>query len=130
MGPVVIAESLSAAEFSVPHSPEKRGYRRFELEYAVHILFRSEESVSTVDGFTRNVSVGGLLLEAPTLIPPHSKVAFVMNLQGSTLPPAKLMGEGRVVRVAVCAAADRFAIAVECENPITQIQRHLPNVAG
>ena len=127
---VVIAEPLSATEFSVPYSPERREYRRFDLEYPVHILFRLNESLSTIDAVTRNVSVGGLLLEAPTLIPPHIAVAFVMSLQGSMLPAAKLMGEGRVVRVAPCAAEGRFAIAVECDKPITQIQPHLPDVAS
>ena len=111
----------------MPSFQEKRRYRRFKLQYPVDVLFRSENLISTVEAFSRDVSAGGLLLEAPRLIPPHSKVSFVMSLQGPMLPSIKLMGEGEVVRVAPCAAVDRFVIAVECKNPITQIQPSLPS---
>jgi hypothetical protein len=111
----------------MPSFQEKRRYRRFKLQYPVHVLFRSQDLIATVDALSRDVSAGGLLLEAPTLIPPHSAVSFVISLHGPMLPAVELTGEGEVVRVEPGAAVDRFVIAVECKNPITQIQPYLPS---
>lgn len=47
---------------------QERKFRRFKLRYPVHVEFRSGELVSELDAVSRNVSTGGLLLEAPLLI--------------------------------------------------------------
>lgn len=106
-------------------SPEERRYRRFKLRYPVHLLFRSGELISEVDTLSRDVSVGGLLVESPVLIPQNAAVNFVISLRGRTLRPVELMGEGRVVRVEHAKAAE-FAVAIECKNPISQIDTHVP----
>jgi hypothetical protein len=74
---------------------QERKYRRLKLRYTVHVEFRPSELVSEVDTVSRNVSAGGLLLEAPLLIPQGSSVSFVMILRGSQfVRPIELSGEG------------------------------------
>jgi hypothetical protein len=101
-------------------------FRRFPLRYPVHVEFRSGELVSELDTVSRNVSVGGLFLEAPLLIPQGSAVSFVMILRGSQFVQAiELSGEGDVVRVEPGAPEARFGIAVKCTAPIRQIENYL-----
>lgn len=107
-------------------SPQERRYRRFKLRYPVHLLFRSGELASEADAVSQDVSIGGLLLTCPILIPEHSAVSFVISLRGRMLHPVELVGEGKVVRVEPGASGAEFAIAVECSKPITQIEHYLP----
>jgi hypothetical protein len=111
-------------------SPHERRYRRFKLRYPVHLLFRSGKLVSEVDAVSRDVSIGGLLLDCPVLIPQHTAVNFVISLRSRTLRPVELMGEGQVVRVQHRRAQAEFAIAIECKNPIRQIEAYLPAEAS
>jgi len=106
--------------------PHERRYRRFKLRYPVHLLFHSSELISEVDAVSRDVSIGGLLLDCPMLIPQQSAVDFVISLRARTLRPVELVGEGRVVRVESSSAEAEYRIAVECKNPITQIEAYLP----
>ena len=101
-------------------------YRRFELRYPVHLTFRSGELVSEVDAFCKNVSVGGLLVDAPLLIPQHTSVSFVMILRGPPIiHPIELVGEGEVVRVEPGGIEPGFGIAVKYTTPITQFESFL-----
>jgi hypothetical protein len=106
--------------------PHERRYRRFKLRYPVQLLFRSGELISEVDAVSRDVSIGGLLVESPMPIPQHTAVNFVISLRGRTFRPVELMGEGKVVRVGPSRATAEFAIALECKKPITQIEPYLP----
>ena len=108
-----------------PSQPERR-YRRFKLRYPVHLLFHSSELISEVDAVSRDVSIGGLLLDCPMLIPQQSAVDFVISLRARTLRAVELMGEGKVVRVEPSGAQAEFAVAVECKKPITLIEPYLP----
>lgn len=93
----------------------------------MHVKFRSGNIVSELDAVSRNVSLGGVLLETQALIPQHSSVSFLMTVQGGrTVRPIELEGQGRVVRVEARGPENCFAIAVECRNPITQIEPFLP----
>lgn len=94
------------------------------------MLFPTDEGISSVNTFSRDVSIGGLSLHCPVPIPEHSAVSFVMSLRGRTLRPIELMGEGEVVRVEHSAAEGEFSIAVACRNPITQIEQYLPEPAN
>jgi hypothetical protein len=107
-------------------SRQERRYRRFKLRYPVHLLFRSGEQISEVDAVSRDVSVGGLLLESPVLIPQRSLVNFIISLRARTLRPVELVGEGKVVRVESGESQTEFAVALECKRPITQIEPYLP----
>jgi len=79
---------------------------------------------------SHDVSIGGLLLECPMLIPQHTAVNFVISLGSRRLRPVELMGEGRVVRVESRQTQADFAIAIECKNPISQIEAYLPAEAS
>jgi hypothetical protein len=116
-------ELTGVARFPSPH---ERRYRRFKLRYPVHLLFRSGELISEVDGVSRDASIGGLLVESPVPIPQHRAVNFVISLTGRTVRPVELIGEGRVVRVERSEAAGEFTVAIECNKPITQIEAYLP----
>ena len=106
---------------------QERKYRRFDLKYPVHVKFQSGSVMSELDGMSRNVSLGGLLLDTPSRIPPETPVTFVMTLRGGSIThPVELAGEGEVVRVQAGAHGMGFGIAVECKRPITQIERYLP----
>jgi hypothetical protein len=107
--------------------PQERKYRRFNLRYPVHVKFHSGSLVSELDAVSRNVSLGGMLLETAAVIPQHSPVSFLMTVQaGRMVHPIKLAGEGEVVRVENVAAGAGFAVAVECKHPIAQIESILP----
>jgi hypothetical protein len=105
---------------------QERKYRRFNLRYPVHVKFRSGDLMSELDAVSRNVSLGGMLLETGSRIPERVSVSFVMTLQGGRIVrPIELAGEGQVVRVESNAAPAAYAIAVQCKNPITQIEPYL-----
>jgi hypothetical protein len=108
-----------------PSHPERR-YRRFKLRYPVHLLFRFGELISEADAVSRDVSIGGLLLECPVHIPQHSAVNFIIRLRARTLRRVELVGEGSVVRVERIESQTQFAVALECQKPITQIEPYLP----
>jgi hypothetical protein len=103
---------------------EKRKYRRFNLRYPAHLKV-SSELVSKVDTVSTNVSVGGLLLEAPLPIPQFSSVSFVLILQSRQFDlPIELAGEGEVVRVEPIGPAG-FGIAVKCTSPMRKLESFL-----
>ena len=105
---------------------QERKFRRFNLRYPVHVEFRSREPVFQVDTVSRNVSAGGLLLEAHLLIPQGTSVSFVMILRGSQfVHPIELAGEGEVVRVEPGGPEAGFGIAVKCTSPISRIDHSL-----
>jgi len=112
--------------YDVPpsQSPERR-YRRFTLQHPVRMTVHFAESVIELDGLSRNVSIGGLLLETYRMIPPQTPVSFVMTVYGEHVRPMKFSGEGRVVRVDAKESQAAFAIAVECWQPITQLEDYL-----
>jgi len=107
-------------------SPHERRYRRFRLRYPVHLLFRSGELISEVGAISRDVSIGGLLVESPVQIPTRTAVNFIISLRARTLRAVELVGEGRVVRVVDSGAQKEFAVALEYKRPITQIDPYLP----
>lgn len=111
--------------------PQERKYRRFNLKYPVHVKFQSGNVTFELDAMSRNISLGGLLLETNSPIPPHSPVSFVMTLTGGAIVrPVELAGEGEVVRVQPGGLRAGFDIAVECKKPITQIEHYLPAATG
>lgn len=100
----------------------ERKFRRFKLKYHVRVSFQSGYASDTVEAVTRNISVGGLLLESARLIPYLCPVEFTITVQGGTVArPITLAGTGEVVRVEARELADIFGIAVACRQPITQL---------
>ncbi len=108
----------------------ERKYRRFKLTYPVHLKVLCGELVSEVLAVSRNVSVGGLLLDAPLPIPEHISVNFVLILQGPPMiRPIELAGTGEVVRVEPRGLEAGFGIAVEYTTPIFQFESFLSPTA-
>ncbi|MBZ5600620.1 MAG: PilZ domain-containing protein [Acidobacteriia bacterium] len=108
-----------------PHSPERK-YRRFALRYPVEVKFAMGNSVSELQTLSRNLSVGGLLLEATAPIPTHAPVSFTITVnEREAVRPIQLVGEGKVVRVEQQASGPGFAIAVECNRPLAEMRDYL-----
>jgi hypothetical protein len=104
---------------------EKRRYRRFNLRYPAHLKV-SSKPVSKADTVSRNVSVGGLLLEAPLPIPQFSSVSFVLILRSRQFDlPIELAGKGEVVRVEPIGPEAGFGIAVKCTSPMRKLESFL-----
>ena len=103
-----------------------RRYRRFKLKYPVHLLFCFGEQTSEVEAVTRDVCIGGLLLESRVRIPQQSTVNFVISMQAPTMRPVELVGAGKVIRVEATRVPGEFAVALECAKPITEIEAYYP----
>ena len=111
-----------------PDRPEQRKYRRFSASYPVHVKFHLEDSVSELQAVTKDVSIGGLLLETRSPIPQRCPVDFIMTLHGGPVTrPIKVMGEGEVVRVEPHGLDAGFAIAIKCKR---ELQLNLPELAS
>lgn len=106
---------------------KQRKYRRFNLHYPVLVKFQQGHFPAEIETTSKNVSIGGLLLQASAEIPPHTRVSFTMIIQGGrAVRPIHVIGEGNVVRVERGSQEQEFAIAVQCLTPVTQIRQSLP----
>ena len=99
----------------------QRRYRRFALRVPVRLTFSCEGILQNVETLSRNVSVGGLLLETVDAIPLRTPVTLRMDLRSLSGRPISLVAEGKVVRVESSALDTTFAIAVECNHSITEM---------
>jgi hypothetical protein len=105
---------------------QERKFRRFNLEYLVRVKFPSGNAMAEVDAVTRNISLGGLLLESACLIPYRSPVEFTITVRGEPISrPIQLTSAGEVVRVEPGETAGGFRIAVAYSQPITHLEDHL-----
>jgi hypothetical protein len=77
------------------------------------------------EAVSRNISICGLLFAGSSLISRPIPVSFTVtvnhNERGRRI---QFVGEGRVVRVDPKTGEDVFAIAVECQRPITQVDAY------
>ena len=105
---------------------QERKYRRFHLQYPVRLKAYSSDSTVEFEAVSRNISIGGLLLESSLMIPQDTAVGFTVTVQrGEPGRRIQFVGAGKVVRVDPKTAGDMFVIAVECQRPITQIDHNL-----
>jgi len=105
---------------------QERKFRRFNVECFVHVRFPSGNAMAEVDAVTRNISLGGLLLECGRLIPHRSPVEFTITVRGGPVSrPITLTGAGEVVRIEPGETPDRIGIAVACSRSITQMEKYL-----
>lgn len=82
--------------------------------------------VRELETVSKNVSVGGLLVTANDQVPLRTAVNLTMNVVGPRFRrPIRLSGEGEVVRVESLGPGAGFAIAVECKQPIKEMEDHL-----
>jgi hypothetical protein len=105
-----------------PGFRRERKYRRFSLSFPVQLKFHAGDLEAELHAVSRNVSVGGMLLEAASPIPQRCAVSFTLTLQGGDIVrPIQLAGEGEVVRIQPQEAGAGFAIAVQCSQPLTEV---------
>ena len=111
-----------------PASWHSRSYRRFRLEFPVRLKFRNGESTKEIDTVSKDLSVGGLLVRSTLLIPEHTAVSIVLSVHGrESLRPVHLVGEGQIVRVEATATGEPFALAIQCNAPVTELEEYLPS---
>ncbi len=102
----------------VPGRPERK-HRRFPAIYPVQMKVHFGRAVSELQAVTKNVSVGGLLLETLSPVPQQCLVDFIMTLHGGSLTqPIRVVGEGEVVRVEPHGPGAGFAVAIKCKREI------------
>jgi hypothetical protein len=110
-----------------PSYPTARRYRRFDLQFPVSLSFAADGAPRAIEAISKNVSVGGVLIEAGDQVPLRTQVSLMMNVVGPrSRRPVRLMGEGEVVRVEPAGAGAGFSIAVECRQPIAEIEECFP----
>ncbi len=110
---------------------DRRKYRRFQLECPVRVRFPSAGLSPDVEAVSKNVSIGGLLLDWSLPIPLGKAVEFTLTLQGpSMLRPILLVGAGEIVRVQTAETKERCGLAVACSQPISEIEEHLLATGG
>lgn len=115
---------MSAPEPLLESYAKARKYRRFDLQFPVSLNFQSKGKACRLEGVSNNVSIGGLLLNAGAQIPLRTQVNLIINVMKPWVArPLRLNAEGKVVRVRRL-AAKRFAIAVECKHPISNMKKH------
>jgi PilZ domain len=109
-----------------PPRSERRQYRRFDLQYPIRLRFQLANSPGEIEAISRNVGVGGLLLETAVAIPQHTPVGFVMTIQGGrVVRPIHLVGDGEVARVEPGPSGKAFVIAIRCTEPISELESSL-----
>lgn len=80
-----------------------------------------------IEGVSKNVSIGGLLVRSISPIPPHTHVTFILSVHGEqAVRPVRLIGEGKVVRVEPGDHSASFALAVECISLVKELENYLP----
>ena len=105
--------------------PQERKYRRFRLQYPVRLKVLNVDLMVEFEAVSKNISICGLLLETSSMIPQHTPVSFTVTVDTLELGrPIRFVGEGKVVRVDRKTDREVFAIAVECTQPIQQIDHY------
>lgn len=78
-----------------------------------------------VDAVSANISIGGILLKAADEVPEHTQVSLVMEVKCPwSHRPVRLVAKGEVVRLENLGAGG-FAIAIQCQQPITEMKGRL-----
>lgn len=114
-----------------PPDLQRRKYRRFCLRYPVLVEFSSGGAIREVQTVSKDVSVGGLLLESPSALRESQPLSFTLTVDGdSMVRPIKFFGEGEVVRVEPHCPRAGFTVAVECTHPISEMEDYLAGSAS
>jgi PilZ domain-containing protein len=102
-----------------------RKYRRFDLRCAVFLRFSAALVTRELEGISKDVSVGGVLLNSGDQVPLHTRVSLQLEVVGPRFRhPVRLTGEGEVVRVEFLNPALGYAIAIECSCPMIERRRN------
>lgn len=111
-------------ENNIPESSvtEARRHHRFRLHYPVEVTFQYGESALRMNGESRNVSTGGLLMKGPWEIPVGTSVKLSLIIRrGHAIRPIHLRTEGKVVRLHSTAPDGGSTIAIQFDAPVTEL---------
>jgi hypothetical protein len=87
----------------------------------VWVQFPVGDATSTLSTISRNISLGGVLVETEAPIPEDCRVVLTMSLKGEPIVhPLRVTAEGKVVRVV--SENPGFAIGIEFNKPISRIE--------
>jgi hypothetical protein len=90
------------------------------------VSFPIDNGIRELNAVSANISIGGVLLKAVVAVPPHTQVRLVMEVKGPWSDrPVRLVAKGEVVRVESLGADAGFAIAIQCQQPITEMKGSL-----
>jgi hypothetical protein len=104
-----------------------RKYRRFDLQFPVRVKVYAAGATTEIEGVSKNVSLGGLLVRSALPISEHTLVKFVLSVHGEhAVRPIHLAGEGEVIRVENAEDEAGYALAVQCSAPVTLLEEFLP----
>lgn len=104
--------------------PDHRKHRRFELIFPVELRLKGGKATKKIETVSRNVSIGGMLLDSATSLPLFTNVTFTIEMEGPSHVPIELKGKGKIVRIQGRDSSG-FGIAVECVPPIAEMERRL-----
>ncbi len=97
----------------------KRKNLRFSLRYPIRLEFSSGGKSFELDALTRNLGIGGLLLESPYPIPIDCSVNFTISAEGEQMVrPLEFAGSGEVVRVDPVLPGVGYTVALRYARPI------------
>lgn len=107
------------------HYSEVRKHRRFDLQFPISMSFPTGEIGRELEGITKNVSLGGVLIKVGTEVPIRTKVRLRIDVVGPrSRRPVRLSGEGEVVRVEALEGGVAYRIAVQCDR-LAEIEGYL-----
>ena len=105
-----------------PPFERQRKHVRYELEFPVALRCLVEGEVRELMAKSRNISLGGLLVEAAEVVPWNCDVEFEMAVHTDPVRPGlHLRGVGHIVRVEPSAQGSNFLLALQCEGPMRRV---------
>ena len=107
---------------SPPPFERQRKHVRYELAFPVELRCFVEGSVRELAAMSRNISLGGLLVEAGEVLPWNCDVEFEMTVRTEPVRQAlRLRGVGHVVRIEPNSSGGGFLVALQCEGSMRRV---------
>ena len=109
------------------NSPQR--IQRHELRYPVHLPVSLTLAHKQLHARSENISLGGVLLSCPFLIPEGSKVKVAVGVPAPARPGMLLSAPGKVLRVQPRASGG-FGVAIKLERPFKFNLQDLTSSSG
>lgn len=98
---------------------ERRRHARFLINHSVTLMVKQGQYSQPVEGITENISLGGLCVRTPFLLPEHVVVRFVIEVRSAFKHKTiRLKGSGRIMWAEANSASDQFKLAIKCSRPM------------
>jgi hypothetical protein len=123
--------SIMSTNPTPPPFERQRKHVRYQLEFPVELRCFVEGAVTELEATSRNISLGGLLVEAREVVPSNCDVEFEMTVRTEPVRPGiRLRGIGHVVRVEPSDSGSGFLLALQCEGPMKRVLQDLHHAAA